>query len=144
MLAYKRDFGKQTPHTSTANVMRCATCGCAWSLIAKNVLLCVTPGVGADYVCQKVLCVHCGKIHSWKDSKGNQRPAFYVTNSNGKIMTEFRDFDLPRDLYETNEGKADVGLKVRLVAALLRLQVKEPKIDLFYLQDVLKEMQNDG
>ena len=128
---YVRDFGGQPNTTAMPAVRRaaswCESCG-KYFVAARPVFL---EYMGQNYeVCQRNVCLRCGHIPVWRNAE-DAFPAFWTRRSNGSISVHKRDFFLPRELYETEEGKADVGLKVRLISALIRLAQKEPTNTIF-------------
>ncbi len=131
MIKYKRNFGpaeNNTPAAADAN--RCQFCAKP-GLCSVPVFFRLEPQDPATVVCYKVYCVYCGNIQQWPktapDGTRYTTPAFFVHRATGRgILTALRDFNLPPELYTTADGKADVGLKVRLIRALLKLQEKEP------------------
>lgn len=137
---YKRDFGPKEIDNAPAAVMgpRCANCGRVGGICSRHVMLDYSPRVPRQIVFHKNMCVHCGTIQQWTNG-----PAFYVLHSQTqRPLTKYREFYLPLELYQS-DGKADVALKVRMVAAMVRLQLKDPTEYIFTLEQVVKEMKNE-
>lgn len=137
---YKRDFGpKEIDNTPAAvNLPRCQHCGRVGGIIASHVMLEISPQKPRQSVFLKNTCAHCRSIQFW-----NNKPAIFVLHSkSNRPITQYREFLLPGELYHS-DGKADVALKVRMVAALVRLQLKDPTEYIFTLEQVLKEMENE-
>lgn len=137
---YTRSFGRKKKKP-TAPVARCYSCG-ATALCAVPVFLRPDdPAKDTRVVCYKNICIACGKIQHFTeiDHDGNVKKyyAFWMGQSH-----RCRDFFIPAEMYE-KDGKADVGLKVRLVRAILRLQVARPTEKLFTESEVLQELEND-
>nr|QGT50631.1 hypothetical protein Elusimicrob1349_1010 [uncultured Elusimicrobia bacterium] len=140
MTAYKRDFGvknraeeKSAPTVTPAGF--CPSCG-KMGFAALRVMV-TPPDGGAPFtVCFKKQCVHCGFIPEFKgkDKNGAERvyPLFFMPfNTRPGISVKYRDFYFPPELYQTEDGKADVALKARLAAALVRLAQNEPRRSCF-------------
>lgn len=148
MTTYKRTFGPQEANHAPAalHLPRCQQCHEHNSTCARGVYLEYTSRGDRHLVCYKAQCVYCGAIQYWtstnKDGNSITIPAFYVLHSQSRRpLTAYREFSLPEALYKDGE-KADVGLKVRIIAALLRLQQKSPTEYIFTLKDVWQEMNN--
>lgn len=135
---YKRSFGRKK--TTTPATPGCQHCG-EHTVCAVPVFIRATPESEARVVCYKNYCIACGKIQAFTDfdKEGNPRRtyAFFMG-----AARKCRDFFLPPEMYESG-GKADVGLKVRLVRALMRLQVKRPTEKMFLAREVYEELAND-
>lgn len=71
------------------------------------------------------------------DATGNPKRTYAFFMGSAR---KCRDFFLPRPMYETNGGKADVGLKVRLIRALLAPQVRNPTEKEFTKEQVYEEL----
>ena len=145
---YKRSFGPQEANTPPAalNLPRCQQCGKTNGICALPVLLKYASTAPSHTVCYKNLCVFCGTIQHWETTDNNGQPciipAFYVLHTQSKkALTMRRDFSLPRELYQTADGKADVGLKVRIIDSLLRLQLERPTDYMFGIKEVLEGLQ---
>jgi len=93
-------------------------------------------------VCYKNICIACGKIQYFVniDEQGNKKNSYAFWLHTGR---KCRDFNLPRSLFETSDGKADVGYKVRFIRALLRLQIARPTEKIFTLQEVEDELKRE-
>lgn len=132
---YKREFGRKKEKKSA--VARCQYCGDP-TVCAMPVFLRVSDKE-AVVVCYKSYCLSCGKIQAFveTDAIGNKKRmyAFFMGSAR-----KCRDFFLPRPMYETEGGKADVGLKVRLIRALLALQVRNPTEKEFTKEQVYEEL----
>lgn len=148
MTKYKRNFGPVENNPAPAAVgNQCQFCGkngrCAVPVFIRE-----EPTAPAQVVCYKVVCVFCGNIQQVadtdKDGKTVRRPAFFAYGTGRGILTTLRNFFLPPDLYATPDGKADVGLKVRLIRALLRLQVARPTEREFGLREVYEEYKKEN
>ncbi|MGN1058182.1 MAG: hypothetical protein ACI4Q7_02370 [Candidatus Avelusimicrobium sp.] len=129
---YKRKF-----EIKQSVVPSCQFCG-EHTVCALPVFLRVSDKE-AVVVCHKSYCLSCGKIQAFveTDATGNQKRTYAFWLNWGR---KCRDFFLPREMYETSDGKADVGLKVRLVRALLALQVKTPSAREFTKEQVYEEL----
>lgn len=92
-----------------------------------------------NIVCYKNICISCGKIQAFveTDATGNPKRTYAFFLGYGR---KCRDFFLPRPMYETTDGKADVGLKVRIIRALLALQVRNPTEKEFTKEQVYEEI----
>lgn len=147
---YKRSFGPQEANNAPAalNLPRCQQCGKSGGLISRHVMLNYASTAGFYTVCYRNSCVYCGATQYFNTTKNGEPcaiPAFYVfAYPSQRIITERRNFLLPRELYETADGKADVGLKVRFIDALLRLQLARQSEYVFTLKEVWEEMKNAG
>ena len=147
---YKRSFGPQEANNAPAalNLPRCQQCGRSGGLISRRVMLNYASNAGFYTVCYRNQCVYCSATQYFNTTKNGEPcavPAFYVyAYPSNRIFTEHRNFLLPRELYETADGKADVGLKVRFIDALLRLQLARQSEYVFTLKEVLEEMKNAG
>lgn len=132
---YKREFGRKKEKKSASS--GCQYCG-EHTVCALPVFLRVSDKE-AVVVCYKSYCLSCGKIQAFveTDAIGNKKRmyAFFMGSAR-----KCRDFFLPREMYESADGKADVGLKVRLVRALLALQVKSPSTREFTKEEVYDEL----
>ena len=146
---YKRTFGPQEANKNAPtalNVARCQQCRELNSTCARGVYLEYTSRGDRHLVCYKAQCVYCGAIQYWNaaDKDGNPIviPAFYVPHSQSRRpLTAHREFSLPEVLYK-EDNRADVGLKVRIIDALLRLQLENPTEYIFTLKDVWEEMKH--
>lgn len=137
---YTRSFGRKKKKP-TAPAARCYACG-ATALCAVPVFFRPDdPAKETRVVCYKNYCILCGKIQYFTDidKDGNVKKTYAFWLGQGR---KCRDFFMPPEMYEV-DGKADVGLKVRLVRALLRLQIARPTEKLFTESEVLDELQND-
>ena len=148
---YKRGFGPQEANNAptVSALPRCQQCGRPGGLISRSVMLNYASTAGFYTVCYRNQCVYCSATQYFnrtnKDGQLYTVPAFYVfAYPSQRIITERRNFLRPRELYETAEGKADVGLKVRFIDALLRLQLARESEYVFTLKEVWEEMQNAG
>lgn len=132
---YKRNFGKKEEKKSV--VPACQYCR-EHTVCALPVFLRVSDKE-AVVVCYKSYCLSCGKIQAFveTDGIGNQKRTYAFWLNCGR---KCRDFFLPREMYESADGKADVGLKVRLVRALLALQIKSPSTREFTKEEVYDEL----
>nr|DAR33124.1 MAG TPA: nucleic-acid-binding protein [Caudoviricetes sp.] len=132
---YKREFGKKIEKKSA--VPRCQYCG-EPTVCAMPVFLRIGP-TDNNVVCYKNICISCGKIQAFveTDATGNQKKTYAFFMGSAR---KCRDFFLPRPMYETDGGKADVGLKVRIIRALLALQVRNPTEKEFTKEQVYEEI----
>ena len=139
MTEYKRKFGRE-PSAPAKPAHTCQYCGKA-GLCSMPVFLHVNSDGPAHVVCYKTICVYCGKIQHISrvatDGTEKKEYAFFTLHSaTRRVLTALRDCFLPREMYETPDGKADIALKVRLVRALLSLQIQRPTERSFYLNEV--------
>ena len=139
MTAYKRKFGREQ-NAPAKPAQLCQYCGKA-GLCSMPVFLRVKSDGPAHVVCYKTICVYCGKIQQISrvapDGTEKKEYAFFTLHSaTRRVLTALRDFFLPREMYETPDGKADIALKVRLVRALLSLQLQRPTERSFYKDEV--------
>ena len=137
---YKRGFGPKEIDNAPAavNLPRCNQCGRVGGICSRPVMLDYSPRVPRQNVFHKNICVHCGTIQQWANG-----PAIYVFHSKShRPIAQYIEFLLPLELYQS-DGKADVALKVRMVAAMVRLQLKDPTEYIFTLEQVVKEMKNE-
>lgn len=102
------------------------------------------PNSGIPFtVCFKKQCVFCGRIPFWRgqDKNGAETAfaAFYIPfSARAGFSVKYRDFYFPQELYRNADGKADVALKARLAAAVVRLALKEPRRTVFAWEEVLR------
>jgi len=151
MTQYKRTFGPQEANNAptVSALPRCQQCGKSGGVCMRHVMLDYLGGAPFHTVCYKNQCVYCGAIQYWNgtDKNGEPRviPAFYVLHTaTRRPILPYREFSLPRELFQTPDGKADVGLKVRIISALLRLQLERPTEYVFTIHEVYDEMQRAG
>lgn len=134
---YKRSFGRKK--TTTPAAPGCQFCG-EHTVCAVPVFIRDTPQSKTHIVCYKKYCISCGKIQGYTDFDKDGTPrrtyAFWLG-----AARRTRNFFLPPEMYEVN-GKPDVGLKIRLVRALLRLQIARPSEKMFYGHEVREELKN--
>lgn len=139
-MTYKRPFGRENDKALAASARECQFCHRAGGVCSVPVFFRQQYDCPAHVVCYKTYCVFCGKIQYFENGRGGKFYAFFMPKMGGKgIFTAIRDFFIPREVYQTNEGKADVGLKVRLIKALLRLQIKEPQRKEFFMEEICEE-----
>lgn len=139
-MTYTRSFGRKKQKTN-APVARCYKCG-ATALASVPVFFRPDgPAKDTCVVCNKNYCLACGTIQRFKeiDHDGNVKYTFAFWSHVGR---KCRDFFLPREIYQTDDGKADVGLKVRFIRALLRLQIARPTEKMFTESEVRQELKN--
>lgn len=128
---YKRSFGRKKKTKTPAP--RCQFCG-ADMVCAMPVFL-RADEQNITIVCYKNICLSCGKIQYFAEPDGKRTYAFW-----SPIGRKCRNFNLPRALFETPDGKADVGHKVRFIRALLRLQIFRPTEKCFTVEEVKDEL----
>lgn len=140
---FKRSFGNEEKETSYApSAAFCPVCG-KTGFAALRVMV-TPPGGGIPFtVCFKKQCVYCGHIPTWhgqdKNGAGTAFSAFYIPfSARAGFSVKYRDFYFPPAVYQTEDGKADVGLKARLAAAVVRLALKEPRRTVFAWDEVLR------
>ena len=135
---YTRRYGRKKKTTSPTPA--CQYCH-EHTVCAVPVFIRATPESETRVVCYKNYCISCGKIQAFnafdKDGNPYRTYAFWLG-----VGRRARDFFLPPEMFEV-DGKPDVGLKIRLVRALLRLQVKRPSEKMFYGYEVQEELEND-
>lgn len=137
---YKRGFGRKKKTTPTPPP-GCQFCGAGTVCTVPVFLRLASQNVTT--VCHKNICLSCGKIQCFTeiDAEGNKKRTYAFWSHFGR---KCRDFSLPRTLFETPEGKADVGVKVRFIRALLRVQISRPTENCFTVEEVQDELnQND-
>lgn len=141
---YKRSFGPQEANNAPAalNLPRCQQCGKIGGLCSRHILLEYTSTGKRHLVAHKAQCVFCGAIQYWngKDKNGEPTPVpaiYAVHTQSGRPLLAYREFSLPEELYKSGD-KADVGLKVDIIASLVRLQLEKPTEYIFTLKDVLE------
>lgn len=143
---FKRNFGDEEKETAALSAAGefCPVCG-KRGFAALRVMV-TPPGGGIPFtVCFKKQCVFCGKIAVWrgkaKDGTETSFPAFYMPFSTRPgFSVKYRDFYFPPELYQTEDGKADVGLKARLAAAVVRLAEREMRRNCFSWEEVRGEL----
>lgn len=146
MSKFVRPFGKENQTASPVRAAGCAKCG-KNGYAALRVALRLDPAKPAETVFWKKQCVFCGTIARYRgraaDGTEKEFPAFYMPYSNGRgFSVKFRDFYLPADLYTTEDGKADVAKKVRLVVQLVRLAEQNPKRSEFSWAEINSALDN--
>lgn len=146
MSKFVRPFGKENQTATPVRAAGCAKCG-KNGYAALRVALRRAPDKPAETVFWKKQCVFCGTIARWvgraADGTEKEFPAFYMPYSTGRgFSVKFRDFYLPADLYTTEDGKADVAKKVRLVAQLARLAEQNPKRSEFSVAEINSALDN--
>lgn len=145
MSKFKRNFGtEQTDKTPQAAGNYCPSCG-KIGFAALRVMV-TRPGGGVAFtVCFKKQCVYCGFIPKFTAKDGGGRkiagPMFFVPFATRPgYSVKYRDFYFPPQLYQTQDAKADVALKARLAAALVRLAIKEPRRTVFSWEECWAEV----
>lgn len=141
---YKRPFGPQEANNAPAalGLPRCQQCGKHGGLASRPIFLEYTSAGARHLVAHKNQCVFCGAIQYWNArNKAGELipiPAIYVLHSQSrKPLTAYREFSLPEELYKSGD-KADVGLKVDIIRALVRLQLERPTEYIFTLKEALE------
>lgn len=147
MSRYKRSFGVQEQNQQAPSGPVCEVCG-KYGLCSMPVFVRLDPKEPAHVVCYKAFCVYCGSIQHFKnlpEDSQEEKYAFYMPSFTKRgVFTALRDFFLPRELYHPLGEKADVGLKVRLIRALLKLQIRRPRESEFLINEVYAEYKKDN
>ena len=148
MSKYKRSFGREENTVPDKPVPVCQFCAKPGGLCSVPVFVRLDNKHPAQVVCYKNYCLFCGKIQhfKWTDAGGKEKKsyAFFMPKWGSKgILTALRDFFLPREIYES-DGKADVGFKVRLIRALLTLQIQNPRENDFFINDVYEQYRKEN
>lgn len=148
-MSYKRNFGKKAEEQPADEAPAAVAAGCPacgkMGFAALRVMV-AAPKMAPFTVCFKKQCVFCGKIAVWREKAKNELetsfPAFYIPFATRPgFSVKYRDFYFPPELYQTEDGKADVALKARLAAAVVRLAQNEPRRSCFDWEEVLNVCQ---
>jgi len=135
---YTRRYGRKKKNTSSP-VPTCQFCHDSTVVSVPVFLRMSDEPQDSMVVCYKNICIACGKIQYFinVDEAGNKKQSYAFWLHSGR---KCRDFNLPRQLFETADGKADVGYKVRFIRALLCLQIARPTEKIFTRQEVEDEL----